>query len=324
MNRILLADSHNPWHNLAVEKRLYRMDADDIILYIWQNENTVVIGCNQNAWAECDLSAMERDGVRLARRESGGGAVFHDLGNVNFTFVTPANVHDVAKQLQVVQNAAQKFGLATERSGRNDLILLDNGCKFSGNAFQKNAKTALHHGTILVSADTQKAGRYLTPSVKKLQAKGVSSVRSRICNLSSLNPDVTVKGMMEALQTAFCETYGEAEIMPMFAPDDVQIAEFEAKLASWDWRVGKTPACTLLLENRFDWGCISLHLDVQRGTIAQAAVYSDALDESLSPRIAQAITGCAANSDAMAASLRRLSSPQAQELADWLLEQQMV
>lgn len=324
MNYILMGDSHDPWHNLAVEKRLYRMDSDDVILYIWQNENTVVIGRNQNAWAECDLSAMERDGVRLARRESGGGAVFHDLGNVNFTFVTPSSVHDVAKQLQVVRSAAGQFGLATEKSGRNDLILTENGCKFSGNAFQKSAKSALHHGTILVAADTNKAGLYLTPSVKKLQAKGVSSVRSRICNLSSLNPEITVSRMIEALQTAFVQTYGEADFMPMFAPDDALVREFETTLASWDWRVGKTPACTLLLENRFDWGSVSLHLDVQRGVIAQAAVYSDALDEALAPRLAQALTGCAAKSDAMAQALQTLHSGEADALAEWIKTQQMV
>lgn len=321
MNRILIGDSFNPWHNLAVEKRLYRLDDEACILYIWQNANTVVIGRNQNAWRECDLAAMERDGVRLARRESGGGAVFHDLGNVNFTFITPASVHDVHRQLQVVQSAAAMFGLATEQSGRNDLLLSENGCKFSGNAFQKNAKTALHHGTILISADMDKVSRYLTPSVKKLQAKGVSSVRSRVCNLSSLNPAVTVEAMVDALQKAFAQTYGAAERMPAFAPGDAQITEYETVLSSWEWRVGKTPACTLQLENRFDWGGIELQLDVQRGVVAQAQVFSDALDEELIPAIAPAMTGCRAQAASLARALREIGRAETDELADWIAAQ---
>ncbi len=321
MNRILIGDSFNPWHNLAVEKRLYRLDDEACILYIWQNANTVVIGRNQNAWGECDLAAMERDGVRLARRESGGGAVFHDLGNINFTFITPACVHDVHRQLQVVQRAAALFGLATEQSGRNDLLLSENGCKFSGNAFQKNAKTALHHGTILISADTDKAGRYLTPSVKKLQAKGVSSVRSRICNLSSLNPAVTVEAMVDALQKSFVQTYGPAERMPAFAPDDTQIQEYESVLSSWQWRVGKTPSCTLQLENRFGWGGIELYLDVQRGTVTQVQAFSDALDEQLIPAIVQAMTGCRAQAASLACALRDIGRAETGELADWIAVQ---
>lgn len=321
MNRIIIGDSFNPWHNLAVEKRLYRLNDAACILYIWQNANTVVIGRNQNAWAECDLAAMERDGVRLARRESGGGAVFHDLGNVNFTFITPTGAHDVHKQLQVVQNAAAMFGIETEQSGRNDILISANGCKFSGNAFQKNARTCLHHGTILVAADTQKAGKYLTPSVKKLQAKGVSSVRARICNLSSLNPALTVAAMVDALQTSFEQIYGAAEHMPDFAPGDAEIAAYEAALSSWDWRVGKTPTCTMQLENRFGWGGIELYLDVQRGAVAHAQVFSDALDEELIAAIAPAMTGCRAQAASLAQALRALGRPETDELAEWIAAQ---
>ena len=321
MNRIIIGDSFNPWHNLAVEKRLYRMDDEACILYIWQNANTIVIGQNQNAWKECDLAALEKDGVRLARRESGGGAVFHDLGNINFTFITPTEVHDVRKQLQVVQSAAAMFGIETEQSGRNDILISANGCKFSGNAFQKNARTCLHHGTILIAADTARAGKYLTPSVRKLQAKGVSSVRSRICNLSSCNPELTVPGMIEALQKAFMQTYGETESMDMFSPDDTEIAEYEATLSSWDWRVGKTPACTIQLENRFDWGEIELYLDVHCGVVEQAKAYSDAMDEELVLLIAPAITGCRAQAQSIARAMRGIGRRETDELAAWVAQQ---
>ncbi len=150
MNQIIYGTGFNPWYNLAVEKRLFRLGYDGVILYIWQNANTVVIGKNQNAWRECDLAAMEKDDVRLARRESGGGAVFHDLGNLNFTFLVPNELYDVRRQLAVIQRAVAVFGLETEQSGRNDLLLTENGCKFSGNAFQRSATHSLHHGTILI------------------------------------------------------------------------------------------------------------------------------------------------------------------------------
>ena len=147
--------SFDPHYNLAVEQYLLETVAEDqCILYLWQNENTVVIGRNQNPWKECKTTLLSQEGGHLARRLSGGGAVFHDLGNLNFTFLLPQADYDLDKQLDVIQTAVSSLGISTERSGRNDVLA--EGRKFSGNAFYKNGNQAYHHGTLLVNADMDK------------------------------------------------------------------------------------------------------------------------------------------------------------------------
>lgn len=187
MNRFIVAQSKDPYKNLALEAWLFENGRQDVWLYLWQNQHTVVIGRNQNAWKECRLSALEADGGKLARRGSGGGAVYHDVGNLNFTFILPRDVYDLRRQLGVILAAMERLGIPARFTGRNDLVTQD-GAKFSGNAFQFSAHTALHHGTILVAADMGALSQYLAPSKAKLAAKGVDSVRSRVCNLNTLRP----------------------------------------------------------------------------------------------------------------------------------------
>ena len=149
---------------------------------------------------------LEAEGGHLARRLSGGGAVFHDLGNLNFTFLVPAEDYDVARQLAVIAEACRSLGIGTETSGRNDLLA--DGRKFSGNAFYQSGTNHYHHGTLLVDVDTERMGRYLSPSQAKLAAKGVSSVRSRVVNLRELRRDLTIPMLREALTGAFSQVYG--------------------------------------------------------------------------------------------------------------------
>lgn len=323
INRLVIGDSHNPWSNLALEKYLYRTCTDENILYLWQNADTVVIGRNQNAWKECDLKQMDADGVKLARRESGGGAVFHDLGNLNFTFISPNAVHDVHRQMGVIQAAVGQFGVETDLSGRNDLTIRASGSKFSGNAFQKGATCALHHGTILIDVDMEKIKRYLTPSAKKLEAKGIQSVRARVANLKAVEPSVSVDGMRAALVRAFEETYGPIDRTTPLQLDEAQIGEFERVLASWEWRLGNTPEFDITLNNRFAWGEVDLLLNVQRGHVTQAQVYSDALDEGLILRIAPLLAGSPFNSAALGERLRALGGIEGEDLAGWIAQESL-
>ena len=210
IQRLLVCRSRgfDPYENLALEEALlHRVGEGELILYLWQNERTVVIGRNQNPWKECRTALLSEEGGHLARRLSGGGAVFHDLGNLNFTFLMPAQDYDLPRQLTVIQRACRSLGIPAERSGRNDLLA--DGRKFSGNAFYKHNGKAYHHGTLMVDVDLDRVQRYLSPSKAKLAAKGVESVRSRVVNLREFVPTLTVEQLADALIAALAEVYSE-------------------------------------------------------------------------------------------------------------------
>lgn len=283
--------SHDPWFNLAIEEYLLGRAEDSVILYLWQNENTVVIGKNQNPWKECKTTLLEQEGGRLARRLSGGGAVFHDLGNLNFTFLLPQTEYDLDKQFSVIQRAVARLGIATERSGRNDVLA--GGRKFSGNAFYKNGKQAYHHGTLLVDVDKDRLSRYLNPSKAKLQAKGVDSVRSRVVNLRELNPEVTIPALKAALAASFAEVYGgEPQILDERTLDMVKIEALAARNRSWQWNFGQKLPFSFSCAERFPWGGVEIELRVESGAVRQAKVYSDAMDWQLPQLLEQALAGC--------------------------------
>lgn len=319
-NRIYISRTTNPYHNLALEEMLFDAHTTGCCLYLWQNQNTVVIGKNQNAWKECRVSLLEQEGGQLARRSSGGGAVFHDLGNLNFTFIVPRKAYDVARQLSVVQKAVAAFGIRAEFTGRNDLVEKTTGGKFSGNAFRLTDSVAMHHGTVLVNVDMQKLSRYLAPAQDKLQAKGVDSVRARVVNLAELAPDLSILGLQGALQEAFAAVYGPAAMGEEAQLDAAELERRMARYASWEWRMGHTPRFDITLEKRFPWGGLELALSLKDGYVQEAAAYSDAMDEEFIERIAPALVGCAFRSKELAGCLHDLGGEQAAELADWVLE----
>ncbi len=319
-NMIYLSSVYDPYHNLALESLLFDAQGGSCTLYLWQNQNTVVIGKNQNAWKECRTQILEQEGGHLARRSSGGGAVFHDLGNLNFTFILPRRAYDVHKQLSVIQQAAAKFNIETEFTGRNDLVVKESGAKFSGNAFRFSSDVAMHHGTVLIDVDMQKLSRYLAPPPDKLSAKGIESVRSRVQNLHDLNPALTVDTMKDALIDAFIKTYGIARVGQEFQLDEEKLGALTELYGSWEWKMGRTPSFDIILEQRFSWGGIEMQLSLSKGCIVDAKVYSDAMDEAFIERIAPVLLCSPFQSYEMAERIRALRHQQAGELADWILE----
>jgi lipoate-protein ligase A len=287
--RILTTRCTNPHRNLALEDALLTsLPEDQAILYLWQNRHTVVIGAGQNACAECRIDLLEGEGGTLARRSSGGGAVYHDLGNLNFSFIVPRADYDVARQLTVILEAARALGVTAEPSGRNDLTA--EGRKFSGNAFRVLKDSALHHGTLLVNVDMGLIGRYLNVSKDKLQAKGVKSVPARVVNLSELSPAVTIESMRQAVIEAFSKEYGPA---PVEDADDLPIdAALLARYESGAWNYGKPPEGDLKLQTRFPWGGVELNASVADGLLKGVAVFTDAMDETLSARLSEKLEGC--------------------------------
>lgn len=293
--RIISTNSLDPWWNLSVEEYLLdTVKPGQCILYLWQNENTVVIGRNQNPWRECRTELLESEGGKLARRLSGGGAVFHDTGNLNFTFIASREIYDLDKQLGVILNAVKALGIQAEKSGRNDLTAA--GRKFSGNAFCFRKNSAYHHGTILVAADFKKLTKYLQVSAEKMSAKGVQSVQSRVINLSELRPNLSVTDVVEALIDAFKDAYNSTAPVESCVRDGSSnreaLEELYAKYSSWKWRYGEAPDFDVEISKRFDWGEVQLVFSLENGLVSKSLIYSDALDGEYIERLSGIFDGC--------------------------------
>lgn len=303
--RTFESDCFDPHNNLALEKHLMDITRPgECLLYLWQNQNTVVIGRNQNAWLECRTSLLEEEGGTLARRLSGGGAVFHDLGNLNFTFIMCKEDYDLDKQLSVIQKACAYAGIEAVKSGRNDLLA--DGRKFSGNAFYQNQTHAYHHGTIMIDVDRDKLGRYLSPPKAKLEAKGVSSVRSRVVNLKELSPDLTIDGMKEFMRKAFSEVYGmDATALVLDEAGRKAVNELRIRYGTWEYLYGAPLPFTFQCEGHYPWGHVQLQLDAKDGLIKAVKLYSDAMDWDLPGLVEIALCGCRFEKAAMVDALRR-------------------
>ncbi len=287
--RVLVADTTDPYFNLATEDWIFRdMSAHSKVLFLWRNDRSIIVGRGQNVWSECDLKKVEQDEVNVVRRHSGGGAVYQDLGNTCFTFMSGREPGLTTKDLyrrnnEILISALKTLGVQAEASGRNDLIVERDGqpFKISGSAFKESKDRCFHHGTMLMDVDLTRLGTYLTPDSKKLQAKGIKSVKARVLNLVDIAPRIGHESFCSALIDAFFEKY-ETRV-PVEHLDASSLRAIEAiksyhdQLRSWDWIFGKTPHFELKLQDRFSWGGVELHLDTERGHFKNVKLYTDSL-----------------------------------------------
>ena len=309
--RIVRAAGTRIHDNLAFESLMIdALQPTEPVLFLWQNSPCIVVGRYQNAWGECDVAAAQRDGVAISRRFTGGGAVFHDLGNVCFSVVAPKAKYCADAQNDLILGTLRNhFGIDGVRSGRNDLCLRGEGgsgdavvgAKFSGQSFRHVRDHSLHNGTIMLSVDVEGLGRYLTPDASKLAAKGVKSVKSRVANLSDINPSLTPSTLTAALAASFAAAHGlgggisgagapyrpetVADVLAS-APASMGLAAKHAalvqRLSSWDFIFGETPQFSHALGvRRLSAGTFDLRFDVEKGVVKNAAVFSDALDASV-------------------------------------------
>ena len=282
-----LSDAGNPYRNLATEEFLVQYMAEHIqddraIIYLWRNVDCVVFGRNQNPSDECRLDLMEELGVLPVRRKTGGGAVFHDRQNLNFSFIVPRRVYDKKVSMQIVVRALQSCGIDAKVNGRNDIMA--GGCKVSGNAYLSKGETCLHHGTLLISTDTEKMERLLTVNPGKLAGKGIRSVRSRVRNLRDIMPSLTIEDYENALAASFLECYaGNRDAgftsFTMEDKDRGYIRQLQEDYASKEWIFGHELKQTWQKSRRFDWGSCTIQGEGDSYRIYSDTLYTDAFDQ---------------------------------------------
>jgi lipoate-protein ligase A len=296
--KVFLSESSNPYLNLATEEWIFHhLQPDAQILFLWRNEETVVVGRNQNPWSECNLSKMKNDKVHLARRTTGGGAVFHDLGNTNFTFLSPKQGYRRENNIKIILNALGSLGIQGKASGRNDLLVtLEEGDrKFSGSAYREKQDRAFHHGTLLLHANLSRLAQYLTPNPKKLQAKGKESVRARVTNLNALRPQINHDEIVETMVKSFECFYDAKATVELLTFETLQEAvELKAQyheLSSWDWLYGKTLEFTHQMDEYLKLGYFEFKFQIADALISDVQIFSDSLYPFLIERMSQQLKG---------------------------------
>ena len=279
--QVIISPQYDPFLNRAIEQYLTEHQEEGVVtLYLWKNQQTVVIGYNQNPYAECNVKLLLDEGGHLMRRGTGGGAVYHDLGNINFSFIADKSLYDVKKQLSVIQDALLSYGLQTEISGRNDLTC--EGRKFSVNAFAKGQINNLHHGTILIKTDGAMMQRYLIVDKAKLLKNGVKSVASRVINLSEAIPELTSENIKQPLIDSFEKVYGgKADIMDFDTLiTNKEVQSIRNEISSHEFLFGRWEQFKTTKKARFAWGGveIALQIDEANAIIKDIQIASDCLD----------------------------------------------
>lgn len=267
-------------HNLAVEEYLFGL-ADRsrcTILYLWQNDRAVVLGKNQNAYDEVNLDAVRQSGIQVVRRMTGGGTVFHDLGNLNYTMIFPSVCGRKDFIYQILSDVFEKLGAAVSIGGRNDIFI--DGFKFSGNAFYTNGRCFLHHGTILVNSDLDMMNAVLYTPSGKMAKRSVRSAQARVKNIKDVLPDITIK----EVKLAIAEEYEKwADSVFGVCPEKVQVreADIEAFMRKYNdpmWNFGDGKRYEYGREARYEWGEAFIAYNQRNGIVTDAKIYTDSLE----------------------------------------------
>lgn len=296
----LETNSQNPAYNLAFEEYILTHFREGNLLILWQNASSVIIGRNQNTAEEINPSFIDAHGIRVVRRNTGGGAVYHDLGNLNYSFITDAQGLDkntIQLFLNPVVQALQNLGLDAQCSGRNDILV--SGQKVSGTAQQLLKGRILHHGTLLFDSDVNMISGALNPDPTKFQSKSVKSVRSRVGNIrSGLSVDMDMQEFWKYLKEYLTKNLATPLTL---SEDDLAAIEKlkQEKYDTWDWNYGKSPKCQMRCKKRWDRGLLDLQISVENGKISEIHIFGDFLAVAPVADLEQMLIGCVYGADAL-------------------------
>ncbi len=318
--RTIILTTTDPAFNLAAEE-YFLLRGDGEIRMLWRNARAVIIGKNQNAWAEVNVPYTEAAGIPVVRRLSGGGAVFHDPGNVNYTFITDCTEGDgidFARFTAPILSVLANLGVTAVLGGRNDILA--EGRKISGNAQavvrrEDGTPRRLHHGTILYGADLSAMTDALRVHPLKIQSKGVGSVRSRVVNLTDLPAfpkDLTVEAFIDLLAEALSGSEGVTALR------DAETAAIKAiaaeKYAAWEWNFGASLTHTTSFTARFACGTLTASFSAARGEITELRLYGDYFGVAPITELESALVGTPLRRDALTAAIAAAPRP----LADYI------
>lgn len=286
----------DPSYNLAMEQYVFDcLPRDRMYFMLWQNDNAIIVGKYQNTIAEINEETVRERGIRVVRRLSGGGAVYHDMGNLNFTFITDvgeSNALDLKLFCEPVVRTLATLGVKAEVNGRNDITI--DGKKFSGNSQYIRQGRVMHHGTIMFDSDLSVVSEALRVDPTKIQTKGIRSVRSRVTNVAEHLPEkVTLPEFRRILlENILKENPGEA--YPLTQDDLAAVEKLRAeRYATWDWNYGFSPVCTMLRRRRVDGcGLIEAYITVEHGKIAALTFKGDFFSASEPDELAAHFVGC--------------------------------
>jgi len=303
---LIINPYQEPVFNLALEEYLLK-ETDLELIMLWRNSRSVIIGKNQNALEEIDVDYVKEKGIKVVRRMSGGGAVFHDLGNINYTIINERKKDDFGGYklfTAPVRGYLGSLGVKAEFSGRNDLVI--EGKKFSGSAQAATSKRIMHHGCILFDADFGDLAASLKPKAEKIESKGVKSVRSRVTNVAQhLKSPMTAKDFLAGLGRYFADN--EADISEYTLTNkDIEAAKILAgeKYSNWEWNFGRSPVYNWQRAKRFDFGTVDLRLSVDRGIIEEATLFGDFFGIMDKSQLEQRLLGLRHEKEAVAEALR--------------------
>ncbi|MBK5240446.1 lipoate--protein ligase [Clostridium sp.] len=267
----------NPYFNMAVEEYILKEFKEDCFM-LWRNEPAIIVGKNQNTLSEINLEYIQANNIPVVRRLSGGGTVFHDLGNLNFTFIknnSDENFNNFSKFTLPILNVLKLLNVNAEFSGRNDLTI--EGKKFSGNAQYNYKNRVLHHGTLLFSSDISNLSKALQAKPLKFQDKSIKSVISRVTNISShLKEPLSIMDF-EALIMSYVIT--EDSSASLYEFNDYDLCNInklrEEKYSTWEWNFGNSPKYNFINENKFPFGTVECNMEVNHGIIKNIKLYGD-------------------------------------------------